>query len=443
MAKAFLDQFLTMWNVGLFLSLSFGVLILLRPVTNRLLAPQQRVWLWAAGWFNFWVVTPLGLLGAVKVLPVTFRDLVVSRTGGEHDVPAILPAHFHGGGTYHIALPSGTAVPVEVDRRLIWGLLLVWLAGVVLLLWRANRQEKRLARMGQRGRLVKHEDVGLSWPDKVAVWLCPDLPTSFVRPASGEEARNGARYVVCLQEELPPERQRLVLRHELAHVRLKHTWIKTYLYYGILWAWWSPVVWLSYRLTCRDMELACDQSVLSKLDADGRREYARALVELGSGQYLWDAPMSFGECDAAVRVRRVVAWRPGCLWAKALTWGLTALLTLFLFTGGPNQLRLEDDLITAWQREIAAEDFWDRAWRGEEKPNLPLEEAWWRTCRVPLGEDSCDGVLMYARDRAGVWRTWEWIWFERDQEYWAIDYMVSPRGEVPDLTGCTRMPADG
>lgn len=118
-------------------------------------------------------------------------------------------------------------------------------------------------------------------------------------------------------------------------------------------------------------------------------------------------------------------------------------MALFLFTGGPFQQKLRADLNTAWQGEIAAEDFWDWAWRGEEKTDLPLEEAWWRTCRVPLGEDSCYGVLMYARDRAGVWRAWEWIWFERDQEYWAMEYEVSPAGEVPDLTGCTRMPVNG
>lgn len=430
----------TTWNVGVFLTLPFGLLILLRPVTNRLMSPQQRVCLWGVGWLACNVITPLGIYSGLRVLPVTLRDLAVSRTGGRWQVPAFLPPEYRTPGTYNLALPGGRAIPVELDGRLTALLLALWIAGIVLLTIWGSRREKVLTKLSREGNVLERGSLGVDWPEKVAVRLCRGLPTSYVRSAFGEEAQDGFRYVICLQAELPRDRLELVLRHELAHIRLKHSWIKTYLSYGILMCWWNPMIWLSYRLTCRDMELACDQQVLSKLDQSGRREYAKVLVDLGSGRHMWDAPLSFGECDAAVRVRRAVAWRPGCLWAKALTWGLTALLTLFLFTGGPNQLRLEDDLITAWQREIAAEDFWDRAWRGEEKPDLPLEEAWWNTGRMTLGESGFDGATLYARDRAGVWRTWEWVWAERYQEFWPVDYRVSPVGEVPDLTGCSPMP---
>ena len=41
--------------------------------------------------------------------------------------------------------------------------------------------------------------------------------------------------------------------------------------------WFNPLVWLAYALFCRDVEYACDESVVGGLDADGRRAYARAL----------------------------------------------------------------------------------------------------------------------------------------------------------------------
>ena len=37
-------------NQALLMGLIFGVLILLRPVTNRLLRPRHRVCLWGVGW---------------------------------------------------------------------------------------------------------------------------------------------------------------------------------------------------------------------------------------------------------------------------------------------------------------------------------------------------------------------------------------------------------
>lgn len=56
----------TTWNVGVFLTLPFGLLILLRPVTNRLLSPQQRVCLWGVGWLACNVITPLGIYSGLR-----------------------------------------------------------------------------------------------------------------------------------------------------------------------------------------------------------------------------------------------------------------------------------------------------------------------------------------------------------------------------------------
>lgn len=53
----------------------------------------------------------------------------------------------------------------------------------------------------------------------------------------------------------------------------------------------------------RDMELACDQRTLDQLEPEQRKEYAKTLVELGAGRRLWEAPLCFGECDGALRVR--------------------------------------------------------------------------------------------------------------------------------------------
>ena len=43
-------------NVGLMMGMTFGALILLRPVTNRLLPPRQRVWIWFVGWYTCFLV---------------------------------------------------------------------------------------------------------------------------------------------------------------------------------------------------------------------------------------------------------------------------------------------------------------------------------------------------------------------------------------------------
>ena len=104
---------------------------------------------------------------------------------------------------------------------------------------------------------------------------------------------------------------------------------------ALLFHWWNPILWLAFRLHIRDMELACDEAVIEKLDGQGRREYAKALVELASGQHLWGGVTSFGECDAAIRVKRVTAWRDRGKLYHRLSLVLTVLLVLFFYCGGP------------------------------------------------------------------------------------------------------------
>ena len=123
---------------------------------------------------------------------------------------------------------------------------------------------------------------------------------------------------------------------------------------GIPIYWWNPLVWLGYRYFCQDMELTCDEAVLKRLEEEERREYAKTLVELGSGRQLWESALSFGECDAALRVKAVVAWKPWSWWKRILSWG-TALLVMLFFIGGPQNRTLGDDYELHYQRYAAAQ----------------------------------------------------------------------------------------
>ena len=327
-------------NMGLMLGLTFGALILLRPVTGRLLRPQHQVVLWQAGWLVSVLSAAYSSLGRLQLLPVTFRSLVVPRVEQRLGQSTAYPAFFwsEAGTEAQLMLPGGTEVAIPHYETLLVVLTLVWLAAMVGIGVWLTCQERRLKRLGQAGALMDRETMAqYGITDRhIAVRLCENLPTSFVRRGHDTGRKDGIRYVICLQKELPPERMRLVLLHELEHIRLHHPAYKG-LMVGSLTAlyWWNPILWLACRLTCRDMELACDAAVLEKLEPAERRDYARTLVELASGKHLWGSVTSFGECDAALRVRRAARWKPVREELEALSLLLASVLFVFFFCGGP------------------------------------------------------------------------------------------------------------
>ena len=78
-------------SVGVVTALTFGVILLLRPVTNPLLEPRDRVRLWSFGWYCSYTAYIWCLYGRVKVLPWSFRGLLRLRLDESSQTPAILP----------------------------------------------------------------------------------------------------------------------------------------------------------------------------------------------------------------------------------------------------------------------------------------------------------------------------------------------------------------
>ena len=330
-----LNMMETLVNQGLALGFTFAVLILLRPVTNRLLRPKYRVIFWLAGWILGWGASFYGMLGYVRVLPVTFRGWITPRLSDVYANPGYFP-EMDRAGEYSFVLPGGLEIPFSIGEGMLTFIALLFLAGLVATVWWGCVEENKLKKLSRQGEPMDeawHRERGID-PNEVRVRIMPDLPASFVCRISP-----GVHYV-CLQKELPKEQMELVLRHELAHVKGSHVWGKGLVMALMLLYWWNPIMWAAYRLVSRDMELACDEAVLAGLEEEERRTYARTLVELGAGKHLWGGLTCFGECDAEIRVRCAVRWKREPVWMGALVWPALILAFLFLFTM-PQEARAE------------------------------------------------------------------------------------------------------
>ena len=140
-----------------------------------------------------------------------------------------------------------------------------------------------------------------------------------------------------LPSSLSEEEKRFVLAHERAHLRrLDHVW-KPLGFLLLAVHWFNPLVWLGYRLLCRDIEAAYDEEVIRRKDKAGLAAYSQALLDCSFQRAGVSAcPLAFGEVGVKQRVRSVLGYKKPklrVLLAAAVLCALTALSVLIPNTG--------------------------------------------------------------------------------------------------------------
>lgn len=412
--EAFVTFVFNYLNLGLASGLILGILLLTQPAAERLLTPRQRVALWYVGWIGAYMPQIFSVLYLIRLLPWSFRDWITPRTAGPWGLPAYLPGDYRGPGEYNLAFPGGGAVQVRLTDGLCLTLALLWLAGAAAMGCQLCLGVRRLRKRALAGERLEEGHPFYNICDGLAgIWLCDDIPTSFVD--SGTQG-----YRIFLQRGLTPGQMELVLRHENNHIKLRHCIVKLCANVGLVLHWWNPLIWLAYFAFCRDLELDCDSRTLRELDPAQRREYARTLLELGAGRQLWNAPLSFGECNAAVRVKAAVAWRPPGRWRNVLGW-CAALLVFACLAGGPwgrerilsaDQQLLRLQMQRQWQ-DMTGEGM-ERFLQAQEEQ---LKQKGWLTQQAHIvhawmKEEQWSIRMWYQLDD-GAWREIVYIWDDR------------------------------
>ena len=125
----------------------------------------------------------------------------------------------------------------------------------------------------------------------------------------------------------------LVLAHELAHIRRKDCLRKLLLTVCLCLNWWNPLVWVMVRLANRDMELACDETVLRTLGPACKKSYALTLLDMAQRQAK-PSPLcsGFAKSCAEERVRAILRFRRLPVWTGALAAALFFLAAGVLAT---------------------------------------------------------------------------------------------------------------
>jgi len=139
---------------------------------------------------------------------------------------------------------------------------------------------------------------------------------------------------IYLPSGLSKQESRYVIMHEQIHIQRFDHIVKFVAFSVLCLHWFNPLVWLAFRLMSRDMEMSCDERVLSEMGIEETKEgYSMSLVSLAMERRLAAGlPLAFGECGVSARVRNVLSFKKYSKLGNIAAVALVAMLSVGLMT---------------------------------------------------------------------------------------------------------------
>ena len=234
-------------------------------------------------------------------------------------------------------LPSAAEVPVGVSRQQaqvdfnIYSVL--WLAGMAALLVHA---------LVSAGKLKRKLATAILLRDNIYESEFVDSPFVFgvVKPN------------IYLPMHMDEGTAAYVIAHERAHLARRDHWWKVLGYLVLALHWFNPLVWVTYILFCRDIELACDERVVKGLDGAARADYSQALLSCAAPKRAVAAcPLAFGEGNIKTRVKSALHYKKPAFWVAAAA-VLAVVIVAVCFLTNPRSER--GSLV--WAQKLNAAD---------------------------------------------------------------------------------------
>lgn len=133
-----------------------------------------------------------------------------------------------------------------------------------------------------------------------------------------------------------------IIDHEKAHISHFDPVSKLLGYLLLCVYWCNPLIWIAYLCFCRDLELACDERVITVLGDDERKAYSNALLTCSISKHtLLQSPLAFSEVGVKERIISILNYK------KPGFWGMVSALCLCIvvcvcFWTNPKQSELPD-----------------------------------------------------------------------------------------------------
>lgn len=295
MEKAFIE----ILNMGLTATWVVLAVFAVRALCHK--APKSlTVCLWAL--VGLRLVCPFLAESVLSLIPsaeIVSPDILLAKQPEIHTGVTMLNSSVNPLLAEHLTpTPMASANPMQIVAfvaSVVWiaGMAVMFIYSLVSYLWLRHKTK-----------------VSLCYRDNI--YFCDSIATPFVFGVIKPR--------IYLPSGMDEAQMQSVIAHEEAHLRRKDHWWKTVAFFLLSVYWFHPLLWVSYLLFSRDMERACDERVVRKLEPEARKRYAEALVACSlQKRMMFACPLAFGEVGVKNRVKSVLSYKKPAVWIAAVT----------------------------------------------------------------------------------------------------------------------------
>jgi len=120
---------------------------------------------------------------------------------------------------------------------------------------------------------------------------------------------------IYLPDSLDEQSRGDILLHEKMHIARHDTLIRMIAYLILSVHWFNPLVWLARHLFTTDTELACDEAVISRMEPQAQKHYAKTILDFAYHRHSYmPVYASFEEAETKKRILNLVRWKKPTLW---------------------------------------------------------------------------------------------------------------------------------
>lgn len=216
-------------------------------------------------------------------------------------------------------------------------------------------------------------------------WIC-GLTTGEVESTGAGGTAEGAEEKSAA---LPNEMLDALLLHECVHIRHKDTWYKLFLFLCNAICWYNPLAYLIRGISGRDIEIDCDEAVVSGRGKEERAAYGQFLIDslekMQTREYVYSVFFSAGKSVMKARIAAIMEEKRPYNAIAGLAVILLALQTVLIIGSSGRKV------VEQVKEQQAPENIYD----GYEKPESFTQKALEAMLALkPAAEDSYYQDLM-------------------------------------------------